>query len=95
MRAPPRRALLRAAACAALAACVSAAEPAETDSARRGWPLLGERPAFGLATDAAQLREVREATAQGGRGLVTETSLSADASPTDTHARELAGLRDG
>lgn len=95
MRAPPRRALLRAAACAALAACVSAAEPAETDSARRGWPLLGERPAFGLATDAAQLREVREATAQGGRGLVTETSLSADASPTDTHARESAVAESG
>ena len=94
MRAPPRRALLRAAACAALAACVSAAEPAETDSARRGWP-LGERPAFGLATDAAQLREVREATAQGGRGLVTETSLSADAAPTDTHARESAGAESG
>ena len=94
MRAPPRRALLRAAACAALAACVSAAEPAETDSARRGWP-LGERPAFGLATDAAQLREVREATAQGGRGLVTETSLSADAAPTDTHARESAVAESG
>ena len=62
MCAPPRRALLRAAACAALAACVSAAEPAETDSARRGWP-LGERPAFGLATDAAQLQPaVRAAT---------------------------------
>jgi dienelactone hydrolase len=95
MRAPPRRALLRAAACAALAACVSAAEPAETDSARRGWP-LGERPAFGLATDAAQLREVREATAQGGRGLVTETSLSADAAPTDTHAHSSsAGAESG
>ena len=94
MRAPPRRALLRAAACAVLAACVSAAEPAETDSAWRGWT-LGERPAFGLATDAAKLREVREATAQGGRGLVTETSLSADAASTDTHARESAVAESG
>ena len=94
MRAPPRRALLRAAACAALAACVSAAEPAETDSAWRGWT-LGERPAFGLATHAAKLREVREATAQGGRGLVTETPLSADAAPTDTHARESADAESG
>ena len=86
MRAPPRRALLRAAACAALAACVSAAEPA-----LERWA-LGQTPAFGLATETVR-REA--ATAQGGRGLVTETTHGVDVAPTETHAHESAGSASG
>ena len=86
MRAPLGRALLRAAACAALAACVSAAEP----SLER-WA-LGQPPAFGRATDTAPRGE---ATAQGGRGLVTETTLAMDTVPTETHARTSDGPASG
>jgi len=86
MRAPPRRALLRAAACAALAACVSAAEPA-----LERWA-LGQTPAFGLATETVR-REA--ATAQGGRGLVTETTHGVDVAPTEMHAHESAGSASG
>ena len=86
MRAPPRRALLRAAACAALAACVSAAEPA-----LERWA-LGQTPAFGLATETVR-REA--ATAQGGRGLVTETTHGVDVASTETHAHESAGSASG
>ena len=89
MRAPPRRALLRAAACVALAACVSAAEPAlERSNART----LGQTPAFGLATETTR-REA--ATAQGGRGLVTETTHGVDVAPTETHAHQSAGSASG
>ena len=86
MRAPSRRALLRAAACAALAACVSAAEPA-----LERWA-LGQTPAFGLATETVR-REA--ATAQGGRGLVTETTHGVDVASTETHAHESAGSASG
>ena len=86
MRALTRRAFLRAAACAALAACVSAAEPALEHGA------LGQTPAFGLAAETVR-REA--ATAQGGRGLVTETTHGVDVASTETHAHESAGSASG